>query len=207
MHKYIRALCAISFCLFILAAGCKKSSGPVGNGNAAHALSNPYYIRALLDTTWVYQGNDNKSECESNGAVCASFLAYGPNSSLLNVKLSLSDSAHYSPKDSVIRSWKGKTFFTRNDITASHAYTFSFEYPDTLGRNMSTEYVINNTGAKLTIDSVVYDGVSHYYFDSITPYKSYRLKGTLSCKLTHLGDSVIHNISQGVYSINVIEAR
>jgi hypothetical protein len=208
MQKKTIAFSLILLSIIFITSSCKKSSSsPVINPNGPHPLSEVYYVRALIDTSWVYQSNNNREECQSNGLVCGTFLTFGPNSSLNAVKFTLVDSAHPAPKDSVIRSWVGKTFAARTDTASSHAYTFSFEYPDAQGREMSSDYVVNNTGARLTIDSVVYDGLSQYYFDSITPYKSFRIKGTLNCKITHFGDSVTHNVSQGVYSINVIEAK
>ena len=201
------SLFAVILSIVFVTSSCKKSSSPLVNPYGPHSLTETFYVRGVLDTSWIYQSNNNKEECQSNGLVCASFLTFGPNGSLPAVKFSLIDSAHPAPKDSVIRSWVGKTFVTGTDTAASHAYLFSFEYPDTLGREMSSNYVVNNTGARLTVDSVVYDGLSQYYFDSITPYKSYRIKGTVSCKLTHFGDTIIHKFTQGVYSINVIEAK
>ena len=208
MHKKTLALSVTFLAILFIVTSCKKNNSTAKvNPNSPHSLSNIYYIRGLLDTTWVYQGNDNRDECQTSGSVCSSFLIYGPTGNLYAAKFNLSDSAHSNPQDTTILSWVGKTFVTRTDTAASHAYTFSFEYPDTLDREMSSDYILNNTGARLTIDSVVYDGLSQYYFDSITPYKSYRIKGTLNCKLTHFGDTVVHKITQGVYSINVIEAQ
>jgi hypothetical protein len=57
---------------------------------------------------------------------------------------------------------------------------------------------------------VVYDGLSQQYTDSLGhPYKSFRIKGTINCMIAHFGDSAkyYHKVSQGVYSINVIEAK
>jgi len=206
MYKKTLALSLIFIAILFLAVSCKKSSSKSVNPNSPHSLSNVYYVRALLDTTWVYQGNDNKEECQTSGSVCADFLTYGPGGSFVPVKFTLTDSANPNPQDTTMVRWVGKTFVTISDTAASHAYLFTFEYPDTLGRQMSSDYIRNNTGASLTIDSVVYDGLSQYYLDSITPYKSYRIKGTLNCKVTHFGDSVVHKVTQGVYSINVIEA-
>jgi hypothetical protein len=188
---------------------CKKNAPKTVNANSPHALSDEYYVRGLLDTTWKYNGNGSADECQTTGSVCSDFLVYGPNYSLLTVKITLTDSAHPNPQDTTMLKWVGKTFVTASDVSASHAYLFSFEYPDTAGREMSSDYVANNTGATLTIDSVVYNGLSQQgYTDSAgNALKAYRIKGTLSCKLTHFGDSVIHNFSQGVYSINVLEAK
>ena len=208
MHKKTLVLFILFLSAILITTSCKKSNGPKANGNTAHALSNQFYIRGLLDTTWIYQENDNRNECLTSGSVCSSFLTFATNSSLPAVKFDLTDSANPRPKDSTILSWVGKTFVTASDTSYSHAYLFSFEYPDTIGREMSSNYVINNTGAQLKIDSVVYDGLSQQYLDSAgNPLKSYRIKGSLNCKLTHFGDSVVHNFSQGVYSINVIEAK
>ena len=208
MHKKTLTLSAIFLAVLFIATSCKKASSPPAvNGNTAHTLSNAYYVRGLLDTTWVYQGNDNKEECQTTGAVCADFLTYGPHNTLLGVKFQLTDSANPSPKAADILSWVGKTFSARTDTLSFHAYTFSFEYPDSLGRQLSTEYVAYNAGTSLTVNSVTYNGLSQYYLDSVTPYKSYLVKGTVTAKLAHYGDSVIHNFSQGVFAINVIEAK
>jgi len=207
MIKKSLALLIASVSILAFSSACKKTSSKPVNPNSAHALSNTYYVRGLLDTTWVYQGNDNKEECQTSGSVCADFLTYGANASFVAVKFQLTDSAHPAPKDTTILSWIGKTFVAANDTTVSHAYTFSFEYPDSTGREMSTLYVPYNHSATLTVQSVTYNGLSQYYFDSITPYKSYLIKGTVSGKITHLGDTVLHNLSQGVFAINVIEAK
>lgn len=204
-----------TFALFIAASlivfassSCKKSSSAPANPFGPHALNNQFYVRGLLDTSWTYQGNDNADECQSSGSVCSSFLTYGPNSSILAVKFSFFDSAHPAPKGATMLTWAGKTFYTSSDATASHAYTFTFEYPDTLGREMSSDYVVSNTGAKLTIDSVVYDGLAQFHTDSAgNPLKSYRVRGSISCKLTHFNDTIVHQFSQGVYCINVIESK
>ena len=210
MQKKILALYLVFIAVLFIATSCKKAS-PVANGNRPHSLSNVFYFRGLIDTTWVYQGDDYRQECQTAGTVCADFLTYGPGGSLVPVKFNLIDSANPNPKDTTILSWKGKTFVASSDTAASHAYMFTFDYPDTLGRIMSSGYVINNTGATLTVDSVVYDGLSQYYTNTNTipptPYKSYRVKGKLTCNVTHFGDSVIHTVKQGVYSINVIEAQ
>ena len=208
MYRKTLALSVLFLAILFIATSCKKSSStPVANGNSPKPLSNAFYFRGLLDTTWQYQGNDNGDECQTTGSVCSSFLIFY-NNNIYAAKFDLTDSANPRPKDSVIRSWVGKTFVTAGDNTASHAYLFRFEYPDAIGRAMSTDYVINNTGAKLTVDSVVYDGLSKYYADSLgSPFKSYRVKGSINCKITHFGDSVIHNVTQGVYSVNVIEAK
>jgi hypothetical protein len=208
MHKKKVALTIIVLSALLIATSCKKNNTPKANGNTAHALSNQFYIRGLLDTTWVYLYNDNRDECQTTGSVCTSFLTFGPNSSVPAAKFDLTDSAHAAPKDSTILSWAGKTFVTASDTGASHAYLFRFEYPDTLGREMSTDYIRNNSGATLKIDSVVYDGLAQYYMDSAgNPLKSYRIKGTFNCKLTHFGDSTNHAFTQGVYSFNVIESK
>jgi hypothetical protein len=207
MQKKTLALAAAALFIIALTISCKKSSPKAPTGNVPHALSDTFYVRALLDTTWVYQGDENRDECQTNGSVCSEFLIYGPGGSFDGAQFTLTDSAHPAPQDTTILSWAGKTFAAKTDPTSSHAYTFSFTYPDSVGRTMSSDYIVNNAGAKLTITSVVYNGVSQYTFDSITPYKSYIIQGTISCKLTHLNDTVIHTISQGVYSINVIEAK
>jgi hypothetical protein len=163
-----------------------------------------------MDTTWVYQGNDNKEECQTNGGTCADFLVYGPGGSILGVKFQLMDSANPSPKAANILSWVGKTFSARTDTLSGHAYTFSFAYPDSNGRQLSTEYVAYNAGTSLTVNSVTYNGLSQFYFDSVTPYKSYLVKGTVTAKMAHFGDTSItgiHNFTQGVFAINVIEAK
>ena len=210
MQKKILALSIVFVTVVFITISCKKAA-PVVNGNRPHALSNVFYFRGLIDTTWVYQADDYRQECQTAGSVCADFLTYGPGNSLLPVKFNLIDSANPNPKDTTILTWRGKTFVTASDTAASHAYLFTFDYPDIAGRMMSSGYVANNTGAKLTVDSVVYDGLSQYYTNTNTtlptPYKSYRIKGTLSCKVTHFGDSVLHTVQQGVYSINVIEAQ
>lgn len=207
MYKKTLTLLILSVTVLFAATSCKKTSSKPVNPNSAHALSNAYYVRGLLDTTWVYQGDDNKEECQTTGAVCADFLTFGPGGSILGVKIQLTDTAHPNPKDTTILSWVGKTFSARTDTTAQHAYTFSFEYPDTLGRQMSTDYVAYNAGTTLTINSVTANGVSQYYLDSVTPYKAFLVKGTITAKVTHFRDSVIHNFTQGVFAINVIEAK
>lgn len=209
MQKKILALSIAFIAVLFIATSCKKAT-PTANGNQPHALTDEFYFRGLLDTTWVYQYDDNREECQTSGSVCADFLVYGPGGSTLPVKFNLIDSANPNPQDTTMLTWVGKTFVTASDTAATHAYLFTFDYPDASGRNMSSGYVINNTGATLVVDSVVYDGLSQYYFNTSggtsVPYTSYRIKGTLSCKLTHLGDSVLHTIKQGLFSINVIEA-
>jgi hypothetical protein len=209
MQKKILALSIVFITVLLIATSCKKAS-PATNWNKPHALTDEFYFRGLLDTTWVYQYDDYREECQTAGSVCADFLTFGPGNSLNPVKFTLIDSANPNPQDTTMLRWVGQTFVTASDTLASHAYLFTFDYPDTMGRMMSSGYVINNSGAKLTVDSVVYDGLSQYYFNTSTgtpvPYKSYRIKGTLSCKLTHLGDTIVHKVTQGLYSINVIEA-
>jgi hypothetical protein len=207
MHKKTLVLSVALLMVIFVVSSCKKSSTAKVNPNGPHALSDPYYVRGILDTTWEYLGNTNKEECQTTGAVCADFLTYGPGATLLGIKFQLTDSAHPAPKDTTILSWVGKTFVTSSDTAASHAYTFSFDYPDSLGREMSTDYILNNTGARLTVQSVVANGVSQYYLDSVTPYKAFIITGTISAKLTHFGDTIVHHFTQGVYSINVIEAK
>jgi|GEM_PF-6137217 len=211
MHKKTLALSVIFLSVLFAGTSCKKSSSPKANPNSPAPLSTVFYVRALLDTTWFYQGNNNPDECQTAGSLCSSFLTYGPNGSIPAVKFDLTDSAHAYAVDSVILGWKGKTFVTASDTAYSHAYLFSFEYPDTLGREMSSDYVINNTGARFIVDSVVYDGLSQQgYTDSAgTPLKCYKLVGTFNCQIAHLGDSVkyYHKVTQGVYSINILEAK
>ena len=210
MQKKVLAVSIVFITVLLIGTSCKKNS-PAVNGNKPHALSNVFYFRGLIDTTWVYQYDDYREECQTSGTVCADFLTYSPNNALVPVKFNLIDSANPNPKDTTIMTWLGKTFVTASDTVASHAYLFTFDYPDAIGRIMSSGYVANNTGATLTIDSVVYDGLSQYYSNTNTtpptPYKSFRIKGTLSCNVTHFGDSVLHTVKQGVYSINVIEAQ
>ncbi len=208
MQKKTLSIAVLSLCIIFWTVSCKKNSAkPVTNGNVAHALSDSFYIRALLDTTWIYTGNSNKDECESSGGVCSSFLIYGQHGSLLTAGFTLIDSAHPAPKDTTILSWVGKTFTTRSDTASLHAYTFVFSYPDTLGRTLSSDYVPNNTGATFTVNSVVYDGPSVQTLDSITPYKMYKVMGTFNCKVAHLSDTIMHSVTRGMYAINVIEAR
>jgi len=212
MHKETLALSVLFLSILFAGTSCKKSSAPKANPNGPAPLSTVFYVRGLLDNTWFYQGDNNPDECQSSGSLCSAFLTYGPHSSIPAVKFSLIDSAHVAPVDSVILGWAGKTFVTSSDNTvSSHAYLFSFEYPDTSGIEMSSEYVINNAGAKFTVDSVVYDGLSQQgYTDSAgLPLKCYKLVGTFNCQIAHLGDSTkyYHNLTQGVYSINVLEAK
>ena len=212
MHKKTLALSVIFLSVLFVGTSCKKSSTPKANPNSPAPLSTVFYVRGLLDTTWFYLGDNNPDECQSGGSLCSAFLTYGPNNSIPAVKFSFIDSAHVVPKDSVILGWAGKTFVTASDNSvSSHAYLFAFEYPDTSGIEMSSDYVINNVGAKLTVDSVIYDGLSQQgYTDSLgNPLKCYKLKGTLSCQVAHLGDTTrtYHKVTQGVYSINVMEAK
>jgi hypothetical protein len=210
MRKKVLALGIVFITILFIAISCKKAA-PVANGNKPHALSNVFYFSGLIDTTWVYQGNDYREECQTSGSVCADFLTYSPASALIPVKFNLIDSANPNPQDTTMLTWVGKTFVAASDSTASHAYLFTFDYPDASGRIMSSVDVPYNIGAKLTVDSVVYDGLSQYYFNTSTgspvPYTSYRIKGTLTCKVTHFGDSVLHTVKQGLFSINVIEAQ
>lgn len=209
MRNKTLALAAIFFIVLATITSCKKSSkAPVANSNTPHALSDPYYIRALLDTTWIYVGNDHGDECSSTGSLCSSFLIFGGNYLIWTAQINLIDSAHPAPKDSVILGWAGKTFVTANDASVSHPYLFTFSYPDTVGHTLSSNYVINNTGAKMTINSVVYNGLSPDETDSAgNPLKWYLVNGTLNCKVTHFGDTAVHNVTQGVFSINVVEAK
>ena len=209
MYKKTIALCIVFLSILLVATSCKKNSTAKANPNSPHALNNTFYVRGLLDTTWDYQGNNNADECQTAGSVCTDFLTYGPNGSLPAVKITLTDSAHPNPQDSVILGWVGKTFVTPSDTAASHAYLFSFEYPDTLGKEMSSDDIINNTGARLTISSVVANGVSQQGNNDSAgnPLKMYIVTGTLNCKLTHFGDTIQHNFTQGVYSVNVLEGK
>jgi hypothetical protein len=208
MYKKTFTLSALFIALIFIAESCKKTGAPPVKPNSPHALSDIYYFRSLLDTTWVYQGNSNRQECQTSGSVCADFLTYGFNGSLAAVKFTLTDSAHANPSDTTLLSWVGRSFVTASDTATTHAYIFNFEYPDSTGRKLSSDYIFNNTGARLTIDSVVYDGLSKYYLDTAGyPFKSYRIKGTLSCKVAYFGDTTKHTIAQGVYSINVIPAQ
>jgi hypothetical protein len=208
MQNKTLSLIAISVVFVMIASSCKKSSSPPApTGNVAHALSNTYYLRGILDTTWIYQGNDNKEECQTNGSVCSDFLVYGPGASILGVKFQLTDSAHPAPKDTTILSWVGKTFTASTDTLHSRAFSFSLDYPDSNGHMLSTNYVPFNAGSTLTITSVTANGVSQYYLDSITPYKAFLIKGTITAKMSHYGDTIAHNLTQGVFAINVIEAK
>jgi hypothetical protein len=209
MFKKPFALSVIFLMIVLTMVSCKKSTkSPVANGNAPHALSDSYYIRALLDTTWIYVGSAQADECQTNGSVCSSFLIYGANYALWTAKINLTDSANPLPQDSVMLKWAGKTFVAATDTTVSHAYTFSFEYPDSVGRALSSNYIINNTGAKLTVESVVYNGLSQDYTDSLGhPLHTFLVKGAFSCRVTHFGDSTIHSVTQGAYCINMVEGK
>ena len=209
MHNRTLALAAIFFITLSTIVSCKKSTkAPTANSNTPHDLANKYYVRALIDTTWIYQGNDNADECSSPGSLCSSFLVFGGNYTTWVAQLTLTDSMHSSPKDSVILGWAGKTFVTPVDLTVSHPYTFSFYYPDSVGHALSSSYVYNNTGSSMTINSVVYNGLSPDEMDSAgNPLKFFKINGTFNCKVTHFGDTVLHNVTQGVFCINVVEAK
>lgn len=205
MNKKIFLLSLISLLLLAFIISCNKSSPakPTGNWNVMHALSDTFYIRGLLDTFWLYTGNSHADECQQAGVVCSSFTIFGPNYSLLAAQINLTDSSTIV-SDSVILSWAGKTFYARTDTTQHQPNTFTLSYPDTLGRTLSSDYVPFNTSSKLVVNSVSYDGLSTHYLDSLTPYKMYRLQGTITCKMAHFNDSVAHNFTQGVFSINVL---
>ena len=182
-----------------LVAACKKDTKPAApQGNVQHAITDTFYWRAKLDTTWVYHGDNNKSECNGSTGVCSSFQ--------YDATFKLIDSANPNPHDSIIRTWVGKTFHTSND-TASKAYLFTFSYPDHDGRTISTEYAANQ-GSSLTITSITPNGHSTL----TTPdspalyYNLYKVKGTFNANLSHIVDTSVLHLTQGDFQISVMES-
>jgi hypothetical protein len=198
MQRKTLAICLIVVTIVLIGA-CKKNGPNVPtNPNVPHALSDSFYYRALFDTTWRYYGDANKGECHSNNGLCASFLYGGT--------FTLNDSANPHPHDSIIRSWVGKTFITPQDTASSHQYTFSFSYQDSMGHKVGTEFPVNS-GASMTINSVVSDGVSILTLDTAGHgYKLYKLKGTFNANMSHYQDTTMYKVTQGVFSINVMES-
>ncbi|MCW3126341.1 MAG: hypothetical protein JWO03_1999 [Bacteroidetes bacterium] len=183
-----------------LFAACKKNSSPApAPGNVPHALTDNFYWRAKLDTQWTYLGDPNKTECVSATGVCASFFK--------SATFTLNDSANPYPHDSIIMSWLGKTFVTSHD-SISHPYTFSFKYPDTLSRMMSSDFT-SNFGSSLTIVSITSNGHSTL----TTPdspalyYNMYKIKGTFNANLSLYRDTNIVHLTQGDFSISVMENK
>lgn len=209
MRNSTLALFAILFITISGIISCKKSTkAPTANSNTPHSLSNKYYIRALLDTTWIYAGNDNADECQYSGSLCSSFLIFGNNYQTWAEQINLTDSAHSGPRDSVILGWAGKTFVTAGDNSVPHPYLFSFYCPDSVGHALSSNYVVVNTGAMMQINSVVYNGLSPDETDSAgNPLKFFKINGTFNCKVTHFGDTTTHTLTQGVFCINVVESK
>jgi hypothetical protein len=211
MQKITMLACVAALVVMAVISSCKKSTPApvVKTGNYAHDLTDSFYIRDMVGGIWQYYGNNNAEECQNIGGVCASMLTYYHSNIPSAVKIDLIDSGIVSPKDSTIMSWAGKTFScTRDTLAGTHPYLFRFSMPDTSGIMLSSNYC-RNDGASLTVTSVVRNGLSHYYSDSThTPYKAYKIKGTFSCNLAHLGDTIPSiPVTQGIFSINVIEAK
>ena len=198
MQKRTAAIIIIIIATVALVAACKKSPPkPATNWNVPHALTDTFYYRALIDTTWKYHGDANKDECNGSSGVCSSFL--------YDATFSLSDSANPYPHDSIILSWVGKTFVTRLD-TVPHPYLFKISYPDSLWREVSTENA-PNFGSTLTITSIVHNGLSTLTPDSPGhSYQLYKIKGTFTANAARYQDTVIHKLTQGVFSMNVMES-
>lgn len=198
MQKRTWAIAAIIGVICLVAA-CKKDTKPAApQGNVQHAITDTFYWRAKLDTTWVYHGDNNKSECNGSTGLCSSFL--------YDATFKLIDSANPYPHDSIIRTWVGKTFHTSND-SASKAYLFTFSYPDSLNRTVSTEYT-SNYGSSLTITSITANGHSTL----TTPdspalyYNLYKVKGTFNVNLSRFQDTNIVHLTQGDFQISVMES-
>jgi hypothetical protein len=195
MQKKTFALGIIILAIALITA-CKKTTTASKSGNVQHALTDTFYYRALFDTTWVYHGDANRDECQSGNSVCSSFL--------YDATFTLSDSANPHPHDSIIRGWVGKTFLTTS--AAHHPYAFSFVTPDSSGRLRSTDYT-NNASSSLMVTSVEPNGVSTYTLDSAgAGYKCYKVKGTFYANVARSNDSIVTHITQGVFSINVMES-
>jgi hypothetical protein len=198
MQKKTLAICMIIAALGLVAA-CKKNSSPAPAGNVQHAITDTFYWRAKLDTTWVYHGDNNKSECNASSiGVCSSFL--------YDATFTLNDSANPHPHDSIIKSWLGKTFVTRGD-TVSHAYTFTFAYPDSLSRTVSSENTYN-AGSTLTITSIVANGVSSLTVPDSPghTYNLYKIKGVFNVNLSRYNDTNVVHLTQGDFSTSVMES-
>lgn len=198
MQKRIWAGAAIIAVMGLVAA-CKKDTKTTAPlGNVQHPITDTFYWRAKLDTTWVYHGDNNKSECNGSTGLCSSFL--------YDATFKLIDSANPNPHDSIIRTWVGKTFYSSRD-TMSKAYLFTFSYPDHDGRTVSTEYT-SNYGASLTITSVTANGHSSL----TTPdspalyYNLYKVKGIFNANLSHSQDTSFIKLTQGDFQISVMES-
>ena len=200
-------IAVVALVLFIAIASCKKDSPIVliKTGNYQHDLSNKYYLRGLLDTTWAYFGTDDTTECQTTGKVCAQFS--GTPAALHNMEFYLMDSAFKSPQDSVIRDWAHQSFsFFRTGDTL-RPYSVSFSYLDSFGHKLSTEYTDNTTSA-FHIDTIMRDGQSVSFLDSAHhPYKLYRVQGSMNCNVAHYNDTTHVKVSQGVYSIRIMEGK
>ena len=198
MQKKTLAISLIIAAIALIVACKKNSTKTVTGGNVAHALTDSFYYRAKVDTTWFYHGDSSKDECiPSSGGVCSSFL--------YDATFTLSDSANPHPHDSIIRSWVGKTFAAKTN-SGSKAYAFSFTKQDTLYRQISTDNV-NDGGSFLTINSVTPNGVTAYNLDSAHHgYKCYKIKGTFNANVSLFNDTLITRLSQGDFSINVVES-
>ena len=202
----LQHIAVVAVVLLIAIASCKKDSpAPVKTGNYQHDLSNKYYVRGLLDSTWAYLGTDDTTECQTTGKVCALF--YGSSYALHDMEFYMMDSANKSPQDSVIRGWAHQSFsFFRTGDTL-RPYSVSFSYLDSFGRKLSTEYTDNTTSA-FHIDTIVSDGQSITLLDSAShPYKIYRVQGSMNCNVAHYNDTTHVKVSQGVYSIRIMEGK
>lgn len=187
-------------------ASCKKdnpATPPLGNN--PHPLTNTYYFRAKIDTTWTYIATDEKIEdtlgTSTRGIV---FQAYDPT----RATLVFIDSAYPRPQDTTIQSWVGQYFSFYNYADTARPLMIKFQYQDSLGRRYSTEYT-DNRASSFTIDSVIADGNSALLSDTAgVPYKLFKIKGSISCNLARFQDSssVIHTY-QGLYSVRVMEGR
>ena len=202
MQKRVFISLSILSLLFAIASCKKDTTAPLGNN--PHAITNDYFLRAKFDTTWTYFGTENKDECQSSQNVCGflrvTYFNYA--------NFSFQDSANKNPQDSVIRGWKGKSFRFYSATDSLMPYQVSFTYPDSTGAIYSTVYA-NNTQSMITVDSVVYDGLSTLSFDTANvAYKCYKVKGSISCNLGRFNDTIhMMHLTQGLYSVRVMEAK
>ena len=144
----------------------------------AEALTQKYYIQALQDGEWRTIQSNSEPLCSSGPHACHYF------STTILVSLSgvLND----------LSSIEGKTLSMDNSLF-EYAH---LQWGEPGNPNITSDFVADQSGSFFTIEEFSTQPSAHFGFES------YHLKGSFQCKIANQDGSIVHELTDGVFSIS-----